>query len=90
MSVKATNLLLLVVAVGIVVAILDLNGCFESKISAARAAALLKERDSAATKVECRGGADGWDYKCEISRSSGSFAIDINVNGSSITSQDAP
>ena len=90
MSVKATNLSLLVVAVGIVVAILDLSGCFESKISAARAAALLKARDPDATKVERHAGADGWDYTCKTFRSTGSFAIDVNVNGSSITSQDAP
>jgi hypothetical protein len=92
---RARNLGLAFLGIGVLVGVLALGGCFNSKISSFRAAAILKtEGGRTWTKVTCRRwhGTDGyWDYSCQVeSTRTKPFAFEIKVNGSGITDQSGP
>jgi hypothetical protein len=81
-----------VVGVAAIVGILYVAGCFASRISASRAAAILKNDEPSWRHVLCRPYAGGyWDYNCSVdSRHAGRFSFLVKVNGSGIIDQSAP
>jgi hypothetical protein len=82
----------LIVAVATLVGVLALAGCFTSKISAARTAAILASRNPSWKRVSCRPyKRTGWDYTCRVdSLRVGRFSFEVTVDGSEITNQSAP
>ena len=92
MSVRTTNTLLLVVGVGLVIGVLYLAGCFASRISPSRAAAILKSGEPSWRRVICRSyNGDYWDYTCHVdTRNARVFSFEVKVNGSGIIDQSAP
>src|SRR4051794_12740806 len=86
---------LTLIGIAVLVGILALGGCFDSKISGLRAAAILKSEGGGTwKKVTCRPwhGTDGyWDYSCHVeSTRAQPFSFEIKVNGSGITDQSGP
>lgn len=92
MSIRTTNTLLLVVGIGAVIGVLYLAGCFASRISASRAAAILKSAEPSWRRVVCRPyKGDYWDYTCRVeTRNAARFSFAVKVDGSGITDQSAP
>ena len=92
---RTRNVGLTFLGIAVLVGILALSGCFNSKISGFRAAVILK-REGAGTwkKVTCRPwhGTDGyWDYSCHVeSTQAEPFSFEIKVNGSGVTDQSGP
>jgi hypothetical protein len=81
--------------IAVLIIILTLGGCFDSKISAFRAAAILNSEGGGTWKrVTCRPwhGTDGyWDYSCHVeSTQAQPFSFEIKVNGGGITDQSGP
>jgi hypothetical protein len=88
---RRTNLIQAAVAVAFVLGILYLAGSFSTKISATRAAEILRADEPNWKRVACGSGPSGWDYRCIVhSKSAGVFSFLIRVNGSGITDQSAP
>jgi len=93
---RTRNLGLAFLGIAVLVGILALGGCFNSKINRFRAAAILKATEGAGTwkKVTCHPwhGTDGyWDYSCHVqSTRAKPFSFEIKVNGSGITDQSGP
>ena len=93
---RARNLAVVFLGMAAVAAILALGGCFNSKISRSRAAAILKKSEGAGTwkKVACvpwRGTDGYWDYACRVeSTRARPFTFEIKVSGSGITDQSGP
>jgi hypothetical protein len=92
---RARNLGLTVLGIGVLVGLLGLGGCFDSKIDSFRAAAILKaEGGRTWKKVTCRpfaGPGGYWDYTCRVeSREAAPFSFDIRVTRSGIAEQTAP
>lgn len=88
-SLRVANALLVVVGLLAVAGVLYLAGCFASKISASRTAAILKSGEPTYRRVVCRPSKDrGWDYTCVIDSSiAGRFTTVVKVNGSGIVDE---
>ena len=80
------NALLVFVGLLAVVGVLYLAGCFTSKISASRTAAILRNNEPSYRRVICRPyKGSGWDYTCVVDSSiAGRFTAVVKVNESGI------
>jgi len=70
-----------------------LAACGGHKITASRAAALLKAEEPTWQRVACRpySGGSYWDYTCRVkSRVASPFSFEVKVDGSRIVDQSAP
>jgi hypothetical protein len=92
---RARNLGLTILGIGVLIGLLALGGCFDSKIDRFRAASILKaEGGGTWKKVTCRpfdGPGGYWDYTCRVeSTRAQRFSFDIRVTRSGIAEQSAP
>lgn len=94
---RTANIFLLSLgAAAVLVGVLYLGGCFAAKMSAARTAELLRQKEGAGTwkNVTCRPFSEKgsyWDYTCRVeSMIARPFSFEVRVSGSGITDQSGP
>jgi len=89
---RTTYVLLAAIRGAVLLLILYVGGCFTTKISAARAAAILQREEPSWKSVSCHASTnEEWDYTCVILPASGSrFSLDVRVSRTGVTDQSAP